>query len=192
MRFATQIAVSQGLAVCHGYTGMGQGVTDVSDITELERRISAALERIGQGLDSLGAGDRVATTGSGAQDDEIARLTTALEEERGANAQLTERVRAIREKQESVVGGLERRVEDLSAQLDHAIEELKALKGVNAELADANRALAEASEQGVQEPHLINRSMRVELEALRAARAAEMAEMDEILSELRPLIGEVA
>ncbi len=42
------------------------------------------------------------------------------------------------------------------------------------------------------EPHLLNRAMMTELEALRAARAADVAEMDEILSELKPLIGEVA
>jgi hypothetical protein len=34
--------------------------------------------------------------------------------------------------------------------------------------------------------------MMPELAALRAARAADLAEMDDILSELKPLIGEVA
>lgn len=162
----------------------------MNDIAELERRITAALERIGLGLDHLGDGmPALPVAGESA---EAARLTAALEDERSANAQLTERVKAIREKQEAVVGALERRVEDLSGQLDSAVEELKRLKEANAELAEANRALTEASGEGVMEPHLINRSMRVELEALRAARAAEIAEMDEILSELRPLIGEVA
>ncbi|MCB2115702.1 MAG: hypothetical protein KDE00_05215 [Rhodobacteraceae bacterium] len=160
----------------------------MNDIAELERRITAALERIGLGLDHLGGAMPVAADDSA----EVERLTAALEDERSANAQLTERVKAIREKQEGVVGALERRVEDLSGQLDGAVEELKRLKEANAELAEANRALAEASDEGVMEPHLINRSMRIELEALRAARAAEIAEMDEILSELRPLIGEVA
>jgi len=164
----------------------------MNDITELERRISSALERIGQGLESLGAGSPDTVAIGGADAAELARLTTELADEKDANAQLTERVKAIKEKQETIVGSLERKVADLSEQLDTAVAELKRIKAANAELSEANRAMAEASEEGVMEPHLINRSMLIELEALRAARAAEMAEMDEILSELRPLIGEVA
>ena len=111
----------------------------MNDIAELERRITAALERIGLGLDHLGGAMPVAADDSA----EVERLTAALEDERSANAQLTERVKAIREKQEGVVGALERRVEDLSGQLDGAVEELKRLKEANAELAEANRALAD-------------------------------------------------
>lgn len=127
-----------------------------------------------------------------ATDDEVAALRLSLDEERTANAQLTERVRAIREKQESVVATLERTVARLSEQLDAQGRELQRQKRLNAQLTETNRALSTAAEQGVSEPHLINKAMMSELEALRAARAAEVAEMDEILSELKPLIGEVA
>lgn len=165
----------------------------MSDIAELERRISAALERIGTGLDQLGDFPPASSAApSGAEAEEIALLQDALDEERGANAQLTERVRSIKEKQETMVGALERKIAQLTEQLDVAGQDMQRLKQANAELAEANRALADAARDGVMEPHLINRTMRVELDALRAARAAEMAEMDEILSELRPLIGEVA
>ena len=41
------------------------------------------------------------------------------------------------------------------------------------------------------EPHLLNKAMLAELEALRATRLSEMAEMDEILAELKPLIGDM-
>ena len=41
------------------------------------------------------------------------------------------------------------------------------------------------------EPHLLNKAMQAELEALRATRQSETVEMDEILAELQPLIGEV-
>lgn len=163
----------------------------MSDITELERRISAALERIGTGLDLLGEGAGVAPV-QGGDDGELAALREALDAERTANAQLTERVRAIREKQETMVEALEKKVGRLTEQLNAADLELQRQKRLNNELTDANRALSEAAQEGVAEPHLINRSMMTELEALRVARAAEMAEMEEILSELKPLIGEVA
>ncbi len=163
----------------------------MSDITELERRISAALERIGAGLDMLDEGGEAAPA-AGADDAELESLREALDAERTANAQLTERVRAIRDKQETMVEALEKKVARLTEQLNAVGLEVQRQKRLNADLTEANRALSEAAQEGVAEPHLINRSMMTELEALRAARAAEMAEMEEILSELKPLIGEVA
>lgn len=179
----------------------------MSDIAELERRISVALARIETGIEALSdlppaeaapepapdasadASAGTATAGDGA---EIARLTAALEDERTVNAQLTERVRAIKDRQESMVGALEKKVERLGGQLDAADVEIQRLKRLNADLSEANRALGAAAAAGVAEPELINRSMMTELEAMRAARAAEIAEMNEILAELKPLIGEVA
>lgn len=163
----------------------------MSDITELERRISAALERLDAGIEALAAAPQPAE--AAVRDDaELARLNEALEAERAANAQLTERVRAVREKQETTVGALESKVERLSGQLDAADAELQRLKRLNEELSEANRELGAAAARGVAEPDLINRAMITELEAMRAARAAEIAEMNEILAELKPLIGEVA
>lgn len=166
----------------------------MNEIAELERRISTALTRIGQGIDAVLAdlaegGPLAAAPETGAAE---AELREALEAERAANAQLTERVRAIKEKQETMVGALEKKVARLTAQLDAAGLELQRHKRLNADLAEANRALSEAAREGLTEPHLINRSMMTELEALRVARATEVAEIDEILSELKPLIGEVA
>jgi hypothetical protein len=57
-------------------------------------------------------------------------------------------------------------------------------------LREVQRALREAHEAGLSEPHLINKSMLAELESLRAARQAEAVEIAEILEELSPLIGE--
>lgn len=168
----------------------------MNEIAELERRISTALTRIGQGIDAVladladggHAGPAAPGDGSAAE----AELREALDAERAANAQLTERVRAIKEKQETMVGALETKVARLTRQLDAAGLELQRHKRLNADLTEANRALGEAAREGLTEPHLINRSMMTELEALRVARATEVAEIDEILSELKPLIGEVA
>ena len=163
----------------------------MNDIAELERRISAALERIGQGID--GWQNAPAAPPPPAVDDKVqAELKEALEEERATNAQLTERVRAIKEKQENMVGALEKKVASLTQNLDAATHDLQKQRRLNADLTAANQALSDAAQIGLMEPHLINKSMLTELEALRAARAADVAEMEEILAELKPLIGEVA
>lgn len=166
----------------------------MNDIAELERRIALALERIEAGLDMLGtaaAGPSAAAAPSEAEA-RIAELEDALETERTTNAQLTERVRAIREKQETMVSALETKVARLTRQVDAAALELQRLKQANEDLRDVNHTLSLAAAEGVAQPELINHALMTELEALRAARAADLAEMDDILSELKPLIGEVA
>lgn len=165
----------------------------MNDIAELERRITAALERIGAGLDALGpAGAALGSEGDGDAGSRIAGLQDALDAERTTNAQLTERVRAIKEKQETMVGALEKKVARLTGQVDALTLDLQRLKSANQELTESSRALREAAVAGVADPHLVNHAMASEIEAMRAARAAEVAEMDDILSELKPLIGEVA
>ncbi len=52
----------------------------------------------------------------------------------------------------------------------------------------AARACARRRPRGWPNPHLINKAMLAELEALRATRLTEMAEMDEILAALNPLM----
>lgn len=169
----------------------------MDEITELERRMTAALERIGVGLDAIVAkaptGSQATASGpaSGpaAGDDDVAGLAAALEAERSANAQLNERVRAIRERQETTVATLERRIEQMTRQLDTQGIELSRMKKANIGLRESLRGLRGAQEGGITDAHLINKSMLAELEALRASRTAEMAEMAEILDELAPLIG---
>ncbi|MGL4309065.1 MAG: hypothetical protein ACRCSU_01160 [Paracoccaceae bacterium] len=186
----------------------------MTDIAALERRIVLALDRIGRGLDSIpadlsstGSADaapqpelplrpraqlREANRQAEREAAESARLRESLEAERSANAQLTERVKAIKERQENMVGQLERKVARLTQQLDAHGLEVQRQKRINANLAEINRALREAALNGHTEPHLLNKSMMAELEALRGARATEIAELDEIMQELKPYIGEAA
>ena len=164
----------------------------MNDFTELERRLAAALDRIGQGIASLGAAaPAAAPAGEGAQED-VAALQAALDDERTANAQLTERVRAIRDSHPTRGAALEGNLAPPPEATDAQGRELQRQKLLNEHLTDTNRALNTAAEQGLTEPNLINEAMQSELESLRAQRQAEIAEMDEILSELKPLIGEVA
>lgn len=151
----------------------------MNDIAELERRITTALERIWRGLDEIPA--------TAARDDENGALRAALAAEQEKTRRLTERVEAIRERQETVVGDLERRVVELGEHLVAAEDEATRLRGINASLSDAVRELREASDP---DAAVLDRALRAEAEELRIRRAADLAEVEEILSELRPLIEE--
>ena len=155
----------------------------MTDITELQGRITAALDRIGSGLEGL-------ARASDGDSDEVIGLKEALEEERTANAQLEERVRAIKQKQDGTVEKLASEVERLRGLLEGEEAVVARLRRVNAELRSNNGALREAIAEGVAEPHLVNKSMMAELEALRAAQAADRAELDAVLGELGPLMAE--
>ena len=158
----------------------------MSDISELERRITAALDRAAQAMDRLG----VATASDGGVD--AAALADELEAERVANAQLEERVRAIKEKQETMVAGLEGQVARLRAQVESRDGELSRLKAVGDDLRKSNQALREANASALPDPELVNGSLVVELDALRAARSADRAEIDDILATLAPVLKETS
>jgi predicted nucleic acid-binding Zn-ribbon protein len=165
----------------------------MDDIAELERRITAALVRIGQGLEGVsqpasgGGGAPVATLADGAAEAEIARLNEALDEERMVNAQLQERIRALRDKDAADRRPLQTEVDRLTRLLDSQGLEMQRLKKTVASLREQVRVLLEAQAEGRIEPHLINKAMLAELEALRALRGAEAAELDEIIAALDPL-----
>jgi predicted nucleic acid-binding Zn-ribbon protein len=158
----------------------------MTDISDLQARITAALDRIGTGLEALdkAAGEPAADPG------EVARLTEALEEERTANAQLEERVRAIKSRQEAAVETLAGEVERLRRLLETEEGAVARLMRANAELRANNAALREAITKGVAEPHLVNKAMLAELEGLRAAQGADRAELDAVLGELGAMVAD--
>ncbi|MEM9709128.1 MAG: hypothetical protein AAF871_10075 [Pseudomonadota bacterium] len=158
----------------------------MGDIREYEQRITAALDRIGTALER-------GTGGDGGE------LADALEAERTANAQLEERVRAIKEKQETTVTALEGSVETLEAEvasLKEALADrdagLQRMRRVNGELRQSNSALREANASGLADAHLVNTAMMAELEALRAEDTTRAAEMDEIAALIEPILQENA
>ncbi|MBW6506960.1 MAG: hypothetical protein K0B00_09445 [Rhodobacteraceae bacterium] len=156
----------------------------MSDTTDYERRISAALARIGAGLERLGQGGAVAAPAA----DGDAALREALEAERLANAQLSERVRAIRDKQETTLGALERKLAAAKTEIEQHLRDLVRMRRANADLVAANRALTETARAGLADPEAVNRALQAELTALRAERAAEVAELDDIIAGLAPLV----
>jgi len=150
----------------------------MSDIEELQRRITAAMDQVAFGLDKLG-------TGATGPDPETLQQ---LEDERTANAQLQERVRSLRTKSDAEIATLRAGLDEGDARMAQLDVELQRVRRANAQLSDACAALREANAEGVGDPHLINKAMLAELEALRAARAADVAEASTILSSLQPLV----
>lgn len=154
----------------------------MTDISELEGRITAALDRIGQGLDALGP------KADEAQNEQITALNASLGDEQTANAQLEERIKAIKSKKDTKISDLSAENARLREQVETGEAGIARMRKVSHELRMNNTALREAVAEGVTEPHLINKSMMAELEALRAAHAADRAELDDILAELAPLV----
>lgn len=160
----------------------------MQDITELEQRITAALERIGKGVDRLNSpgSDRPAPAATTAPVD--VALRARLEEEKTLTAQLQERLRAAKDR--DLKGDLQEKVDRLTQQLDVQGLELQRMRRTAAALRDQLAQLRQAQMAGVTEPQLINKAMTAELDALRATRMTEMAEMDEILAALEPHLAE--
>lgn len=152
----------------------------MSDISALESRITAALDRIRQGIEA-----QHAASGSGDT------LSSELENERAANAELVERVRNLKERQDTQVASLTGRVESQRAQMMRLDEELQRLRASNAQLRDMNSHLRDAVTKGVS-AELLDAAIAAEVEALAAQRASEAAEVAAILAELKPLIEEPA
>jgi predicted nucleic acid-binding Zn-ribbon protein len=163
----------------------------MSDISILEGRITAALDRIRRGVEWM---DELAASAPAlpmdAPDQEVAALRTRLDEEQTVNAQLEERVRALKDRQDGRLAHLETEVAENRARLAAMDDDMQRLRQTNAELRDMAAQLREALAEGVTEPQLINRAMLAELEALRAARAVDLAEVNAVMAELRPFIGE--
>ena len=153
----------------------------MSDIAALEGRITQALDRIRAGIER---GAAPAAGGDGAD------LHRQLDEERTANAQLEERVRALKARQDGRIADLERQAAEQSDQLAQLDAEMQRLKASNADMREIGAQLRAAAAEGVAEPELINRALMAEVESLQAQRSADIGEMDAILAGLAPLLKE--
>jgi chromosome segregation ATPase len=145
----------------------------MSELEEYQRRITAAMDRMAKGLDQLNAAP--------AEPDED--IVQALEDERQANAQLTDRVKTLKESHQDELSALRDQMEfnnDRVTQLDMDVQRLR----------QANEQLSAANAEGLADPKLIDTAVIAELESLRATRAIEMAEIDAVLTALAPLVEE--
>jgi hypothetical protein len=158
----------------------------MGQIAELEQRIATAFARIAAGVEALEA--RPAPEAPVADQGELTRLQAALDEERMAHAQLSERLKTTRDQDAKAQTALKAEVSTLTRQLDAQSLDMQRLSGTVGQLREELRRLREAAEQGMADPQLINRAMLAELEALRATRAAETTEMADILAALTPIL----
>ncbi|MEP1520031.1 hypothetical protein [Ascidiaceihabitans sp.] len=150
----------------------------MSDIEELQRRITAAMDRVAVGLDGLGTDTGADTT----------ELEQALEDEKTVNAQLSERIRALTQRQDADLAAAKAQADIVTGRLTEMDTELQRLRNANNALRQSNEDLRQANEAGVGDAHLINKAMMAELEGLRATRAADVSEMNTIIDTLTPLI----
>ncbi len=157
----------------------------MSDISVLDSRIRAALERARRGVDAISVD--VAPPSDPRPVESIA-LRKQLDEERTVNAQLEERVRALKERQDSKLSALDKSVTSHRSQLGEMDREMQRLQQVNAELRAVAKDMREAMMDGVSEPDLINRAILAELEALRAAQSADRAELEVVMAQIAPLL----
>lgn len=152
----------------------------MSDITDLEKRINAALDRIAKGIE---------TRGSAVDADAAAKQESLLEEleiERATN----ERLITGREKYAGQIERLETRMARLNERLNEIGAENERLQSVIAALRDNNDALRAANAEHRDGSDDAVKALEAEVSQLRAARAADLAEIDDVLSELQPLLKE--
>ena len=177
----------------------------MQDLAELERRIAAALHRIGEGIEQV---TLPAASPSEPQDEEeiatasadaerIQQLQDALSAERHTVAELREQLEAQAEQAQLAPAAayedraeLLARIEKMTAQLDVQGLEIHRMRKTVVQLRENLRGLRRAQTANLADPEQINRAMLAELEAIRVTRLSEVAEMDEILTELTPLIKE--
>ncbi|WP_375173304.1 hypothetical protein [Pseudooceanicola sp.] len=133
----------------------------MSEIDELQRRIGAALDRIGQGIAPL--------TSPGAGTDDAAQPVGDIAKD-------------LADAQEA-----RSRLQDQLAEMERDIARLKKS---NDQLREVNEALRTANEAQVGDSQLINSALSAEVEALRASHAASQTEVRAILDALTPLVGD--
>ncbi len=161
----------------------------MQDIAELERRLTAALERIDRGVAGLAAlGEPNGEPTAFLPESDFAKLNENLDEERMLNAQLTERLRVVNDKHSAEKSALTGEISDLNAQLSDQASELASLRETVAQLTSDLDDLRSMAERGVTEPEFINHTLQTEVEALRAAREEEAAALDDIVAALTPLV----
>lgn len=154
----------------------------MADITELERRIAAAFDRIDRGLDGMiqsrGAAKSSAPLESAppnsAPPPELAALMRALELAKASNQDWADRFSALQQQMSDETLAMASEIARLSAELEQAQNAQPAATPAP----DIDALLARLSAQ------------ETELETLRAAHNRDTQELGEIIAALAPLVEE--
>lgn len=160
-------------------------MTDTQDrlerIAECERRIALAFDRIGISVEDILT--RPVTEDE--PDPRLAQLQAELQAERLTNTQLSDRVRALGEKQQTTLATLERRLAQAEKVQTTLQTELVRFKRLNLDLVAANKRLLDGREDGVEQ------ALLTEVQALRATRDLEAEEISAVIAGIEPLISDV-
>jgi hypothetical protein len=110
----------------------------MQNIAELERRITAALERIGRGVETLKVHLPIPSDEPTAMlpESDFAALNELLDEERMLNAQLNERLRVVHQKDEAEKQRLVDQIASLTAEVTRQSDEIATLQAARASEAD--------------------------------------------------------
>ena len=155
----------------------------MSDINELESRITAALDRIAWSVENgIEQPDAAATLLPAGNDD----LAEELEIERATSQKLS----AAREQQAAQIERLEIRVTRLTERLEQTETENKRLENVIQTLSDNNTALRDANAAYQGDANAAEAGAVAQLEHIRALRDADRSELNDIMAELAPIVKE--
>jgi chromosome segregation ATPase len=153
-------------------------------IAELEQRIMAALARLDAGLER-----RVSASSSAAPSPavmaELDHLREELDEERSANAQMNERLRAQRERTERVVAEMRGEIDRLARQVDEQALAMQRLVASTTQMREDLRRLRAAGPGGA-DAALLGKA--ADAEAGAALRAAEAADLANLVAALTPIV----
>ncbi len=163
----------------------------MNDINALEARIAMAFVRLKEAIDKAGPAATVPEPEEIDASETPEALKAQLEDERTVNAQLEERVRALKKRQDQKLATLEERVSAQKAQIAELDVHIQRVQTANAELREVATEMRTALIDETADPGLVNRAMLAELEALRATQSADRAEVDAILGELTATLEEV-
>lgn len=155
----------------------------MSDIAELERRITAALERIGRGIER-GIERAAPQSGPEVPDEAPALRIAALMAERDAALAAAQAAR-------DETARLQSSVDLLTRQLDGHGLDMQRMRKTVIQLRETLRGLREAQVAALPDAGLVHTALIAELEALRTERHADLMEMEAIIAELKPLTAEV-
>ncbi|MEM9581935.1 MAG: hypothetical protein AAGA08_02365 [Pseudomonadota bacterium] len=154
----------------------------MSEISQHESRITAALDRIAICVENAAA-QPVAAPAPAAPDGD---LVEELEIERATNARLV----ASKAEGEARIERLDTRVQRLTDRLEAAEGENTRLRNVIAALSENNAALREANTAHQGAGSTADAGVAAQLSDLQQARAQDMAQLDEIMAELAPALKE--
>lgn len=157
----------------------------MQDLVELERRITAALARLGQGIDAVTAPPPPIAEAA-PEPAPVPEFPPAPEgeHERSILDLMRERLSAARERESALRAEYEARIEKLNHQLEVQGTELQRMRKTAIGLREELKHLRESEMGGQGDPALINRALLAELDALRATRLTELAELDELTAAL--------